>query len=59
MGATIKNVRIENADVTAHTRSGILLGSANCFSCSPAPPKTEITQVSVTGNITGSRSTSE
>lgn len=49
-GATIKNVRIEDANVIAGSRSGILLGSSNCFSCGTSP-KTEIIQVSVRGNI--------
>lgn len=50
-GATLKNIRIENASVSAGQRSGILLGSSNCFSCTGSP-RTDIIQVSVTGSIT-------
>lgn len=49
-GATLENIRIEDAEVSAGRRSGILLGASNCFSCGNAL-RTEISRVSVTGSI--------
>lgn len=60
-GGTLRNIRIEGADVTSRDRSGILLGSSNCFSCAVHAVgavnrsliTTTIERVSVTGALNG------